>query len=160
MKRIIVPILTVLVMSFIFFESSLPADLSARQSGFLAKLLGQFGTPEVTFWIRKAAHFTEFAVLGLLLSFLFERITFKQIQRDSARVLLKRILAFLTGAFYGATDEIHQLFVPGRSCELRDVGIDAAGVLFGVLIGSFFLFLTARRAINDEKGKNNLSQST
>ena len=38
------------------------------------------------------------------------------------------------GTFYAVTDEIHQLFSPGRSCEFRDMCIDCAGVLTGILL--------------------------
>lgn len=145
MKRIILPVLTVSLMGFIFFESSLPAESSAQQSSFIANLLGDLATPEGIFWIRKAAHFTEYAVLGLLLGLLFERLALRRIESPPRRVLIRKMLAFFTGAVYGVSDEIHQIFVFGRSCELRDIGIDAAGVLFGVLIASLILFLQERR---------------
>ena len=35
------------------------------------------------------------------------------------------------GMVWGVLDEVHQRFVPGRSCELRDMCIDFAGVLLG-----------------------------
>lgn len=35
---------------------------------------------------------------------------------------------------YAVTDEIHQYFVPGRSCRLFDVGVDSLGILFGALL--------------------------
>ena len=145
MKRIILPVLTVSVMGFIFFESSLPAESSAQQSSFIAKLFGDLVTPERIFWIRKAAHFTEFAVLGLLFGLLFERLALRQIESSSRRVLIRRMFAFFAGALYGVSDEIHQIFVFGRSCEVRDMGIDAMGVLFGVLIAHLILFLREKR---------------
>ena len=51
-------------------------------------------------------------------------------------VPIKRLCltAWLIAAAYAVTDEIHQLFVPGRSCEFRDICIDAVGVLAGVLL--------------------------
>ncbi len=36
--------------------------------------------------------------------------------------------------FYAITDEIHQLFVPGRTCAFSDVLINSAGILFACLI--------------------------
>lgn len=42
------------------------------------------------------------------------------------------LCAILVTAFYAASDELHQFFVPGRSCQLRDVLIDTAGVVAGV----------------------------
>jgi len=47
--------------------------------------------------------------------------------RLPARVLFWAPLAF--ASLYGVTDELHQWFVPHRSCELADLGADAAGAL-------------------------------
>jgi len=44
------------------------------------------------------------------------------------------LIAWAVGAAYAVTDEFHQLFVAGRSCEVRDMCIDAAGVLCGVMV--------------------------
>ncbi len=44
----------------------------------------------------------------------------------AAVALLSAVLA----TFYGATDEIHQRFVPGRTPELSDICADAAGAVF------------------------------
>ena len=40
-------------------------------------------------------------------------------------------LAIATG--YAATDEFHQMFVPGRSAEVRDLGADAIGAVIGTM---------------------------
>jgi VanZ like family len=69
--------------------------------------------------LRKVAHAGEYAVLGLLL----------------LRALARPWAAFLLGAAYAVTDEIHQTFVPGRAGSPVDVAIDAAGVAAGVLVG-------------------------
>jgi VanZ family protein len=68
--------------------------------------------------VRKIAHFAEYAVLGALL----------------LRALRSEALAVAAGVAYAATDELHQHFVPGRHAAFRDVAIDAAGVLAGVLL--------------------------
>ena len=47
---------------------------------------------------------------------------------------LSGLIAWAVGAAYAVTDEFHQLFVAGRSCEVRDMCIDAAGVLCGVMV--------------------------
>jgi VanZ family protein len=74
--------------------------------------------------LRKAAHLTEYAILGLLL----------------LRALGREGAAFLLGAAYALTDEIHQHFVHGRHASPVDVAIDSTGVLLGIL-----LFQRARR---------------
>jgi VanZ family protein len=68
--------------------------------------------------LRKIAHFCEYAVLGALL----------------LRALGRQAPAVAAGIAYAATDELHQHFVRGRHAALRDVAIDAAGVLTGVLL--------------------------
>ena len=68
--------------------------------------------------LRKIAHFCEYAVLGVLL----------------LRALGRELLAIPAGIAYAATDELHQHFVAGRHAAVRDVAIDAAGVLAGVLL--------------------------
>ena len=132
-KKMCYTLITILIMVFIFIQSSLPANLSARESGlisgFLARLLKQ--DPEATsFLIRKCAHFTEYMFLGISLF-----LTIGEHLASSA--ILSRpvfLIAWGIGTFYALTDEIHQFFTPGRSCELRDMCIDSAGVLTGILL--------------------------
>jgi len=76
--------------------------------------------------IRKSAHFLEFALLawccGLHLAVL----------KLGTRNLF--VYAILFSAAYALTDEIHQYFVPGRSCQLSDVLLDSCGATTGALI--------------------------
>jgi VanZ family protein len=48
------------------------------------------------------------------------------------------LLAMAVGMLYGASDEVHQYFVPGRSSDVRDWVADCAGVLAGVHLSRFF----------------------
>jgi VanZ family protein len=71
------------------------------------------------FWdlvLRKAAHVTEYAILGALL----------------LRALERELPAFAVAVAYAATDEIHQHFVRGRHASPVDVAIDAAGIAVGI----------------------------
>lgn len=79
----------------------------------------------VTFLIRKAAHMTEYAILAVLI--------FMGIYLD-IRKLPKWYWVIAIGIFYAATDELHQLFVPGRSGQLLDVCIDSVGVVMGFFV--------------------------
>ncbi len=87
----------------IFALSSLPA----LESGF--------GVWDLL--LRKAAHVTEYAVLGALL----------------ARAV-RELPAFAAGVLYAVTDELHQTVVAGRTGALLDVAADATGVLLGILL--------------------------
>ena len=97
------------------------------------------------FPIRKLAHMSEYAVLAVLLAFHFGTYRF-----GAVRLFLRLPLSWLAAAVYAAADEIHQLFVPGRSGQLTDVCIDAAGALAGVLAFGAAVVLVRRRG----KSKN------
>lgn len=81
--------------------------------------------------VRKVAHFTEFGVLGGLIFLLF--LTFP------IPMWLSYLFSTLSVALFGALDEWHQTFVPGRSGQVRDMLIDASGAL----LVSSVLFLLA-----------------
>jgi VanZ family protein len=68
--------------------------------------------------LRKLAHAAEYAVLGALL----------------ARAIGSLPVAALAGVAYAVTDEWHQTFVAGRDGSVRDVLVDAAGVVLGVAL--------------------------
>ncbi|CAA9362159.1 MAG: hypothetical protein AVDCRST_MAG89-3816 [uncultured Gemmatimonadetes bacterium] len=79
--------------------------------------------PEVPY-VDKVAHFGAYAVLGACLAFAVHRSS------------LPMGLAVFLGAAYGASDEIHQMFVPGRSPDVFDWVADAAGVAASVYLYS------------------------
>ncbi len=58
------------------------------------------------------------------------------------------LLAFLLSSAYGASDEWHQSFVPGRVCSLGDLAADAAGSLLAALA---LAVATRRAATGDRK---------
>lgn len=87
---------------------------------------------KIEFPVRKAAHMTEYAILSLLLLLMF---TAYGVGQKKANPLFKRCLcAFLTTVLYAATDEFHQLFVPGRAGRVTDVLIDSTGAFIALLI--------------------------
>ena len=92
-------------------------------------------------YVRKAAHMTEYAILSVLLYIWLGKWQFATKK--------KMLLAIIAAALYAASDEIHQLFVAGRSGRLTDVLIDSTGAILGVLIfigaGKCISFLWNRR---------------
>lgn len=95
--------------------------------------------------IRKIAHLSEYALGGFLIyGFLltFEMNSKKQI-----------IMSILLGVIYAITDEVHQLFVPGRSGQVKDVYIDSLGVIIGVCALLFLVKIV--QFINHKSIKNN-----
>ena len=73
---------------------------------------------------RKLAHFSLYTVGGILI--------YSCINALNVNLNKKIIISFLIGGIYAISDEFHQLFIPGRSGELRDVCIDSSGVLLGI----------------------------
>jgi VanZ family protein len=78
----------------------------------------------------KVAHFGAYALLGWLAV------------RAADRSALPLAVGAVLGVLYGASDEIHQMYVPGRSPDVMDWFADAAGVA-----AAFFVYtrLRARR---------------
>ena len=138
-------IIVIAIMAFIFFQSALPADLSSEESGRVVDLIvrlfqgvAPIDRETLVFIVRKGAHFTEYMILG---GFLVPAVKeWMAVDTTPVPVVRERITAWLAGTLYAVTDEIHQSFVPGRSCELRDMGIDSCGVLAGVLVVSLVIW--------------------
>ena len=80
----------------------------------------------VQFPIRKAAHMTEYAVLSVLIML--------ALIVDGIKGIRLPVISAIIAIVFAATDEFHQRFVPGRYGCLRDVLIDAAGSIIGLMI--------------------------
>lgn len=133
-KYIIKLTLIIIWMSFIFFMSNQPAQTSDSQSLGIINILSGLGIDmdsifgEVAnFVVRKCAHFLEYMILGLLIINLV-----KQDFRLKDIVIITICGVFL----YACTDEFHQLFVPGRDGNFRDVLIDTSGGILSTIIFS------------------------
>jgi len=90
--------------------------------------------------VRKLAHFSEFALLGLLLRWLFAML--------QTCIFPQLGIPLLAGFLVACVDEIIQGFVPGRNPSFLDVGIDTAGVALGVVL----LTLIHKQIIKSNKG--------
>ncbi|MBI4519997.1 MAG: VanZ family protein [Gemmatimonadetes bacterium] len=91
---------------------------------FLLSGQGDLPSPLAFPYGDKLAHLGLYTVLGALLAWGGR-------SRGSA-AQHERII--LVGVFYGATDEVHQLWVVGRSASLTDFLVDAVGVTLGYAI--------------------------
>lgn len=116
-------------MAVIFSLSHDPATESqAKSNGVLTLLLQRFGLVLSAHTVRKTAHAMEFCGLSLL----FYNAYYQSFCAPQAA------LSLLSTVLYAATDELHQYFVSGRACQLRDVFVDflgaAAGVVFCTLV--------------------------
>lgn len=133
-RQIIFAILSIVCMIIIFRFSADNAEESTEKSDFFVNILESLPIAlrnNLSFIIRKTAHFSIYALLGFLISGIF----FK-----------KEIFYTLSVCFlYACTDEIHQYFVAGRSCRFQDVMIDTAGSFFGILIFILIMKLLNRK---------------
>jgi len=91
-------------------------------------------------------HFIFYSVFGLLLSH-------AMIERPERASRWSRWLVVGIGVLYGASDELHQSFVPGRACSFLDFLADSAGVT----VGLFLYFFLVRRLWFERKSRNELS---
>ena len=84
---------------------------------------------------RKLGHFSEYCVLGMLLTLTARRFCKNRFQQAIPHIIMRTIaLPALLALCYAASDEFHQRFVAGRSCELRDVCIDFTGAALGIVV--------------------------
>ncbi len=98
--------------------------------------------------VHRVAHVLEFAILGALLL----RATSK------AKPITKRdlIVSLIVVAVYGASDEFHQRFTPGRSSEGLSVLFDTAGGVIGVWS---YQWWRRRRSISEMSSPTGLNLS-
>lgn len=121
-------ILVFLCMVFIFSMSAANGEESSGISDLILKQINELTGLEITsHFIRKAAHFCEFA----LLSFLISNAVFATWKSKKSS-----IFAFPAACIYAVTDELHQLFSDGRACSVKDMLIDSSGAFLGALIFS------------------------
>ena len=121
-------ILVAAVAIIIFYLSDQTSTESSGTSDSLIRLIFNFiGKTFSSDFIRTLAHFCEYAGLGFLIHNLIFSIKDK----------LNPILSVLISFGYAITDEIHQLFVPGRSFQLIDLTVDLGGIVLGVAVFSF-----------------------
>ena len=98
----------------------LPGTLSAKEQHLLLQNLHGL--------VRKVAHGFNYFVLGCL-----AYQAFSSHSRSRKKAWLVAAAMFFCVAF-AVLDELHQVYVPGRSGELRDVVIDSGGALTGILL--------------------------
>ena len=136
----------VICMGIIFWFSSRTGEQSAGQSSELIEwLTGVLGKDHMfiaILIIRKGAHCLEFTGLSVFFG--------------GALFFRKSEVCFFDGialtSLYAITDEAHQLFVEGRSCEIGDWAIDTFGALLGA-VGLLIIILVCK-AIADKRRKN------
>ena len=132
-------VFVILWMALIFLLSHQPATESIQLSSGITRIIEDMivrispdtslSQGSLNYIIRKSAHFGTYLLLGLF-------VANALIASNVTKVKLI-LLAFLICVLYAISDEIHQLYVPGRSGQVSDVLIDSSGGLVGVLLYAF-----------------------
>lgn len=113
----------------IFFLSAEGSGDSQARSGVIVGILKDSFNVDLadsflSFLTRKAAHIIAYFILGILIYSIIK--TYKLTTKRAV------IFSIIFAMFYAVFDEIHQLFVPGRSGEIRDIFIDTIAASVGI----------------------------
>lgn len=96
-----------------------------------------------TFLVRKTAHFTEYLILGILVLQLLSDYT----KINKRMLIVSLIICYL----YAVSDEVHQIFISGRTAKVLDTFIDGAGSLVGITIYSIYQSKCRKMSYFDEQ---------
>ncbi len=129
-------IVVILWMALIFYLSHQPATESDELSTGITEVIIQtvekvapgmeIDIRSLNHTIRKNAHFFAYLVLGVLV--------INALRASGIKGYRSIALALGICILYAISDEVHQLFIPGRSGEVRDVLIDTAGASVGIMV--------------------------
>ena len=151
-------IFVVIWMAVIFGLSSQVASTSSTLSGLTVRIVAEHTQPgfgklpavqqnsiieNYQHLVRKTAHVLGYMFLGMLCMAAFSSYALSLPRRTAAA------LSICIG--YAGTDEIHQLFVAGRSGQISDVGIDSCGALLG--IGAVIVILWGWHKLRRKKNR-------
>ncbi|CAM5184950.1 VanZ family protein OS=Ureibacillus acetophenoni OX=614649 GN=SAMN05877842_104148 PE=4 SV=1 [Ureibacillus acetophenoni] len=123
-------------MFVIFYLSHQPAGESNQLSKGITKIVAQniemvSGKEEINLRsfnniIRDYAHFSLYFILGVILV--------SALKKFGLNIKNTLLFSILICVIYAISDELHQIFVPGRGAQLSDVMIDSSGAILGVFI--------------------------
>lgn len=140
-------------MIIIFLFSAQTGDASSQTSGGIVSRIVALIVPGfdslptsqqlaiLDLWqtiVRKGAHFCAYALLGALIA--------NAIRTYAVARSFRWGIPVAVSAAYAVTDELHQYFVPDRSCQFLDVCIDTAGAAFGTAVFALGVYLIAKHS--------------
>ena len=153
-QMLIIPV--IIWMAVVFKFSNEPAEVSDNTSSRVTRIIVQIITSEQTSEnekqeliekidpiVRKIAHFTLYAIGGFLIMIYINIYNMDDVKKILYSVLL--------GTIYASSDEIHQIFIPGRSGQLTDVIIDTMGVATGACLCLIIIQLSTNIANKNKK---------
>lgn len=102
-----------------------------------------YSANSIEFYVRKAAHMTEYCLLAIAISF--------PLYVYRIRGFWLVLLAGIVCVGFAGFDEYHQSFVAGRGPSVRDVCIDSGGALIGILLVQAFCWSTMHNPSRKKK---------
>lgn len=127
-------------MVIIFTMSSFNSIESANQSNYIVNIISNVlninNIELLNLIIRKLAHYIEYLILGILVIKMFIKNNIPQ----------SYLISIIFCIIYAISDEIHQLFVPGRACQIKDILIDSIGSITGIYL--YKLISKRKKSIN------------
>ncbi len=141
-------------MALIFsFSMETGTESASSSGGFIRTLLETFDRgfsdlpyaeqhmkiESFSYFVRKAAHFSVFGMLGILVTSAVS--TYGLGLRKTAWVSLA------VCALYAVSDEVHQYFVPGRACMVRDMLIDTGGACCGIAAVCLLMYMVRQKKL-------------
>ena len=99
----------------------------------------------IHYYVRKAAHMTEYCVLAIAISF--------PLYVYKVRGIWLVLLAGMVCVGFAGLDEYHQSFVGGRGPSVKDVGIDSIGALIGIILVQAFCWSTLHNPAGKKRKK-------
>jgi len=135
-KKLKYIIITIIWMWFIFYMSNQSGNTLQELSKSIENLLNNtpiignilsevLNSPNSQFIIRKSAHIILFSFLSIL--------CFMVIYEIKKNVKISTLVSFSITFIYECIDEIHQLFIPGRTGQIKDILIDGIGAIMGLI---------------------------
>ena len=125
MKKKLSIILVISWALLIFFLSNQTSDVSGSESkAIISSVIHVNNINYVDNILREMMHFIEYFIFGILLINCFNQY------KIDKKITISIMISFI----YIVSDEIHQIFVPGRAFEYLDIGLDLSGAILGIFI--------------------------
>lgn len=133
-RKVISWLLVILWMALIFYLSHQPAtESNSLSTGITERIVFiiervtsdiDFDVSNFNHIIRKNAHFFAYLILGILV--------YNALKNNGIKGSKRFLIALAICILYAISDEVHQLFIPGRAGQVKDVIIDSAGATVGI----------------------------
>lgn len=145
-RHVLPPTLSAICMGAVLFFSCQNGETSHDLSMIIANGIADLFTyagitnqslEQIDLFVRKSAHFMEYALLSLLLAWVFTSIL--------GRVRLGSLAACIAAISFAGFDEWIQLSFQSRTASPLDVLLDTAGISLGIIA---FGFIARKRAAN------------